>query len=124
MRPFSCYTCPNDSVAQWIERVSPEHKVAGSTPATVTTPTFTILLSPIFPTTLCLHPSIENKHTMGNKHTFLFFTILLSKNTYFCVLTCIVSSFMLSVKLKDGIGSIGGNIGLCKQNFQHRTTVG
>jgi hypothetical protein len=65
---FSCYTFSDDSVAQWIERVSPEHKVAGSTPATVTTPIFTILLSPILPTTLCLHPSIENKHTS------LFFT--------------------------------------------------
>ena len=32
---FTCYTVPDDSVAQWIERVSPEHKVAGSTPATV-----------------------------------------------------------------------------------------
>ena len=37
--PFTCYTIfkTYDGVAQWIERSPPERKVAGSTPATVTT---------------------------------------------------------------------------------------
>ena len=34
---LTCYTVLDDSVAQWIERMPPEHKAAGSTPATVIT---------------------------------------------------------------------------------------
>jgi hypothetical protein len=35
-QPIYLLYCPYDSVAQWTERMPPEHKAAGSTPATVT----------------------------------------------------------------------------------------
>src|SRR5438876_11031850 len=91
MSLFSCYTVPDDSVAQWIECVSPEHKVAGSTPATVTTTP----LSPGFSS----HILFISTATLYLKQIFLLY-ILLSKNTYFCVFTWIVSSFMLSAAYK------------------------
>ena len=69
---FSCYTFSDDSVAQWIERVSPEHKVAGSTPATVT---ITIFASVYLPTALPgqsnSHPYMENNPIFSSPHPLI-----------------------------------------------------
>jgi len=118
MQFLTCYTISEDSVAQWIECVSPEHKVAGSTPATVIvssmyaqqylTPTRACKLRPY-----TSNPINSNKnalyHLLTKKYVFLWIDI-------YCIFIYACS------EEKEGSGSCRRNS--WQKNLQHRKTMG